>query len=226
MLIKRKYLCIFCGKRMDASELLYHSKHIGMCRSCLSKLSLVPHPPVFPVSGDIDYVISPLFYTGEIRKIIIEFKFNGQSAYADILSALMCGLLNDMVHIADFDYVVPVPLSKKRLFERGYNQSALLAEPFAKFFGIPFRDDILFKTKETKHQSSISFSERHTNLKGAFMASDAARDKNIILFDDILTTGSTLAECSGTLKNAGAKNIAGITLAVSENSENIFNHMY
>ncbi len=226
MRIKRKYLCIFCGKRKPAADLLYHSGHIGMCHGCMSKLHFTAHPPVFEGVKDVDYVVSPLFYDGKIRDIIIDLKFNGHAASADILSKLMPDLLNDMVHLADFDLVIPVPLSKKRFTERGYNQSALLAKPFAEYFGIEYRDDILLKIKETKRQSRIDLAERFTNVRGAYTASDEVRGKRVLLIDDIFTTGSTLAACAEVLKQNGAENIVGITLTIREKRENIFNRMY
>lgn len=226
MLIK-KYLCIFCNKRINVNNSFYNNGHVGMCADCLNKLSPTPHPPLFAAEGsNIDYVVSPLFYKGRLRELIKDLKFNNCRAYAEVLSDLMCNLLNDMTFLADFDCIVPVPLSKKRFTERGYNQSALLAEPFAKMLGIPMREDILFKPRHTKRQSRVEVSERFTNVQGSFTASDIAANKRILLFDDILTTGSTLKACADTLKEAGAKDIAGITLSVTEKHENILNIMY
>lgn len=226
MLIK-KYLCIFCNKRINVNNSFYNNGHVGMCADCLNKLFPTSHPPLFAAEGsNIDYVISPLFYKGRLRELIKDLKFNNCRSYAEILSYLMCSLLNDMSFLADFDCIVPVPLSKKRFTERGCNQSALLAEPFAKMLGIPMREDILFKPKHTKRQSRVEVSERFTNLRNSFKASDLAKNKRILLFDDILTTGSTLKECADTLKEAGASNITGITLSVTEKHENILNIMY
>lgn len=226
MKLEKKYLCIFCGKRKSAANAFYHNGHVGMCADCLAKLRPTPHPPLFEGIKYVDYVISPLFYEGKIRDIILDLKFNGQYAAADVLSYLMCSLLNDMAHISEFDYVIPVPLSKKRLNERGFNQSELLAKPFAEYFSIQYRDDILVKTRETKRQSRISPSERLTNVKDAFFAGDDANDKRVLLVDDIMTTGSTLSACAKALRTAGAKNIVGVTLTKREFKENIFNRMY
>lgn len=225
MLIK-KYLCIFCNKRINVNNSLYNNGHVGICAKCIKKLRPTPHPPLFEGVKHIDYVISPLFYEGKIRDVIIRMKFYGNKAFSDVLAFLLCNLLNDMAVLSDFDLVIPAPLSKERLFERGFNQAALLAKPFAEQFGVNYREDILLKIKDTKRQSRLPSSERFTNVRGAFSASSDAAGKKIIIVDDIFTTGSTLAECAQTLKDAGAANIVGVTLTKKQSRENIFNRMY
>lgn len=226
MKLEKKYLCIFCGKRKSTASSFYNNGRTGLCADCFSKLRFTPHPPLFANVKYVDYVVSPLFYEGKIREVILDLKFNSHYAAADTLSHLLCDLLNNMTVFADFDCVVPVPLSKKRLNERGFNQSELLAKPFAKYFGIEYRDDILVKTRETQRQSRLAPSERLTNVKDAFFACNDAKDKRILLIDDIMTTGSTLTACAKALKTAGAKNIVGVTLTKREIKENIFNRMY
>lgn len=226
MIINKKYLCIFCGKRKSVSGAVYKSGHIGICPDCLPTLPFTPHPPVFPGVKNIDYIISPFFYEGKIRDTILRVKFNGDRAFFDALSYLLKDMLNDMAQLSEFDAVVPVPLSKKRFSERGYNQSALLAKPLSEHFGIEYRDDILTKIRETKRQSRIDLSERLTNVRGAFAASEEAHEKSIILVDDIFTTGTTLSECAAALKISGAATIVAVTLAKREAKENFFNRMY
>ncbi len=226
MKIEKKYLCVFCGKRKSVTDSLYNNGYIGICADCIKKLRPVPHPPLFAGAKNIDYVVSPLFYEGKIRDVIIRMKFHGDKAFSDVLAFLLCNLLNDMAFLSDFDLVVPAPLSKERLFERGFNQAALLAKPLAEQFGIDYREDILLKIKDTKRQSRLPSSERCSNVHGAFLASSDAAGKNIIIFDNIFTTGSTLAECAETLKDAGASYIVGVTLTKKQSRENIFNRMY
>ncbi|MCC8169954.1 MAG: hypothetical protein LIO59_06285 [Oscillospiraceae bacterium] len=170
--------------------------------------------------------MSPIFYSDTIRDIIIAYKFNGQRAYSDILSYILCDLLKDMQHLCEFDCVIPMPLSKKRMNERGFNQSALLAKPLADCLGVPYRDDILFRIRETKRQSRIKISERTANVQNAFEAAEDLQDKRILLVDDIFTTGNTMNACAEALKQREAKNIVGIALTRRDKHENIFNLTY
>lgn len=226
MRIEKKYLCVFCSRHKSVTDSLYNNGSIGICADCVKKLSPVPHPPLFAGVKNIDYIVSPLFYEGKIRDVIIRMKFYGDRAFSDVLAFLLCNLLNDMAFLSDFDLVVPAPLSKERLFERGFNQAALLAKPLAEQFGIDYREDILLKIKDTKRQSRLPSSERLTNVRGAFTASSGAAGKKILVVDDILTTGGTIAACAETLKSAGAASIAGVTLTKRQSKENIFNRMY
>ncbi len=226
MRIEKKYLCVFCSKHKSVTDSLCNNGYIGICADCIKKLRPVPHPPLVAGAKNIDYVVSPLFYEGKIRDVIIRMKFHGDKAFSDVLAFLLCNLLNDMAFLSDFDLVVPAPLSKERLFERGFNQAALLARPLAEQFGIDYREDILLKIKDTKRQSRLPSSERFTNVRGAFSSSSDAAGKKIIIVDDIFTTGSTLAECAETLKAAGAANVVGVTLTKKQSRENIFNRMY
>lgn len=224
IIFNRKYPCVFCDRRY--ADLYYRNGHVGICSDCFNGLNKTPKPCAFAGGRGVDYVLSPLFYSGKIRDIILDFKFENFPAYGNILSRIMCDLLCDMTHLREFDYVIPVPLSKRRLIERGYNQAALLAKPFAEFFGVPYRDDILCKVRETKRQSALSHNERLTNVIGAFEARENLTGKRILLVDDIFTTGSTMSACADALKHNGAANITGISLTIREKHENIFSIMY
>lgn len=224
IIFRRKYPCIFCDRRY--ADLYYRKGHIGVCPECLENLNTTPKPCAFAGTRSIDYVVSPIFYSGIIRDVILNFKFNNFPAYGDVLSLIMCDLLSDMTHLREFDFVIPVPLSKGRLIERGYNQAALLAQPFAEFFGVQYRDDVLYKIRETKRQSVLSHNERLMNVKGAFEARGKLTGKRILLVDDIFTTGSTMSACADALKRQGAENITGISLTIREKHENIFSIMY
>lgn len=221
IIFKRKYPCIFCGRRY--TDLYCRKNHIGICSTCLTDLKTTPQPCAFQGSRGIDYVVSPLYYTGKVRDAVLDLKFNNFHAYGELLSRLMCDLLSGMPHLSEFDLVVPVPLSKKRFIERGYNQAALIAKPFAEFFGVDYSENTLYKIRETKRQSRLSNKERLTNVQGAFEARADLTDKRILLVDDIFTTGSTMSACADALKQKGAANIAGVSLAIREEKRNIFN---
>lgn len=112
--------------------------------------------------------------------------------------------------------LIPVPLHKKRRNWRGFNQSFLLSKNIGERFNLPVREDILYRTKNTKPQSKTgSKEERQKNIDGAFLCiePDKAKDKNIILVDDICTTSATFNECAKELKRSGAKSVWGLVVA-------------
>ena len=110
--------------------------------------------------------------------------------------------------------VIPVPLSQKRQHDRGYNQSFLLALPFSMIINKPLSKQSLHRFKDTKSQVGLDRHERFYNVSEAFTAETSeVNGKNIVLIDDVSTTGSTLEACSSALKIAGAQDIVCLTLA-------------
>jgi len=111
--------------------------------------------------------------------------------------------------------IVPVPLHIKKLRQRGFNQSAILARALKKKWRIPLNYFLLKRAKFTLTQTGLDKKEREKNIKGAFEVTSAkdVKDKNIILVDDVYTTGATVNECAKTLRKAGAKDVAILTLA-------------
>ena len=155
-------------------------------------------------------------YQDIIRENIIKYKFNDQAyrykGFANFLrkDKKVCGFFEK------YDIIIPVPISKIRNKIRGYNQSELIVTEIAKnMTNMHVFTNILYKTKNALPQSSLNKNQRQVNLKGAYKVknSDIIKDKKILLFDDIYTTGSTIDECAKVLKLAGAKEIGALTLA-------------
>jgi len=119
--------------------------------------------------------------------------------------------------IGQFDWVAPIPLHPSKLRERGFNQSLLLAEQLCRNFDKKLRPDVLLKVRQTKNQAELSQKERWTNMEGAFRIkrSEKVSGKNILLIDDLLTTGATASEAARALKENGAQKVAVYTLAVA-----------
>lgn len=117
--------------------------------------------------------------------------------------------------IQDGKYIVPVPLHPKRLREREFNQSAIIALVMGLRLGIPVLLDILIRQRHTRPQVELDIKERRNNVLGAFSVQDAEviKDKDVILVDDVYTTGSTVNECAKALKKNGAQKICVITIA-------------
>ncbi len=165
-----------------------------------------------------EYARSFGLYEGVLRKAVNLLKYNGIKRLAMPLSDVIP--LNRMPRV---DAVIPVPLYKKRFRQREFNQSAVLARYMAKrigrregaTYGFPLLLENLVKVRDTKPQVGLSAKERAVNIKNAFEVknNDLIANKNILLVDDVLTTGATVRECSRVLKKAGAGDVYVITLA-------------
>jgi|AntRauTorckE6833_2_1112554.scaffolds.fasta_scaffold25670_2 ComF family protein len=156
---------------------------------------------------------SPFLYSGIIQKLIYKLKYSKGKYLANYLSLF---LVDEFIkHNWQVDLVVPVPLYKKREKLRGFNQAHLLSSEFEKSLNIKISKNELIRVKNTPTQTKLSKNERKNNLQKAFKVvnKNAFKNKNVLLIDDIFTTGATVDECSTALKKAGAKNIYVLTLA-------------
>lgn len=147
-------------------------------------------------------------YSDALAEAINLMKFSGLRRFADPLGQLFLNL-----EMPECDGIIPVPLSKNALRERGFNQSLLMAKVISKKLKTPLYMDMLLKTKDTPQQVGLNAKERRKNLKGAFKTSGKINKLRLLLLDDVMTTGATARECSKTLMSAGAKEVIVITLA-------------
>ena len=114
----------------------------------------------------------------------------------------------------DIDLLIPVPLGKKRLKERGYNQVGLVARPLAYETGLTYAPSALWKVKETRSQVGLSIARREENVHNAYQAnSELVKRRVILLMDDVATTGATIQSCADALLSAGARDVYAITIA-------------
>lgn len=115
--------------------------------------------------------------------------------------------------LAAVELLVPVPLGRRRLRTRGYNQAALLAKALAARTGIPAREGLLARTRDTRTQTALGPTERWANVAGAFRAVVPLAGTRVALVDDVLTTGATLAACAAALAASGAAAVGAVTFA-------------
>jgi len=153
-------------------------------------------------------VIAYGLYDGVLAEAIHQFKFHRVRRLSRPLGNLLLDL--DM---PDADGIIPVPLRKKGLIERGFNQSLLISHIIAKRTGISLFTDSLRKTKDTAPQIGLSARERLSNLKNAFEVHGDITDLRLLLVDDVITTGATVKECSKMLMKAGAQEVIVLALA-------------
>ena len=154
-------------------------------------------------------------YQGIIRKTILDYKFN-EKAY--LYKTFVNFLLKDKKFfniLKTYDTIIPVPISKNRKKQRGYNQCLLLSKEISKILQIENNNNCLYKKKDIIPQSTLNKEEREKNIKGAYELKniETIKNKRILLIDDIYTTGSTLNECAKILKKANPNKIDCLTIA-------------
>ena len=200
--------CAFCRRLLSGREK-------GVCRFCRPKLPYVPADGQVQHFRNVDKCLSPLYYHGSVKDSLHRYKFGGATAYADIYSEFIVKCIDE--NQISCDSITWVPLSRRRLRRRGYDQSELLAKLIAKHLGqSPVR--LLKKQRDTPPQSKTgSVEKRRANIAGAYacLRPELVQGKQVLLVDDIVTTGATLSEAAWVLKKAGAKEVICATLARS-----------
>jgi len=210
--------CVGCGKEGEF-----------ICPSCRRSLPRVM-PPLCPRCGkprpsgtlcptcvswqaEIDGIRSPFRFDGVMRQAIHQLKYRNLRALAEPLAKL----LNDYLATNPIpgEVLVPVPLHQKRLRERGYNQSSLLAKELGKLTNLPVVDDCLIRQRHAPPQArSSTVEERRRNVAEAFVCRDhRLQDKQVLLIDDVATSGATLDAGAAALKATGATSVWGLVLA-------------
>lgn len=160
-------------------------------------------------------------YQGIVRQAVLRFKFEDEPEKAGRFGQAMARTIGQAGLAQQFDLLVPIPVSKKTYRKRGYNQSFLLARESALGCGIPCDGEMLIKIKETKPQRMLDKKHRETNIQGAFAIKPGINlaGKRVLLVDDIVTTGSTLAEAYKTILNNGAFSCGAICLSAAPEME-------
>ena len=213
---KKFGICAFCGRKVKLSDSVFNNGHICVCRECNSFIKTAPFNFLLEGTEHVSFVVSPLYYTPLVRSAIHKLKFSGTTQIAEALGYYINTYISvfessDESLLSDFDLLVPVPLSRRRENERGYNQAKLLADEISKHFNIKMNDKILKKVKDTPPQSTLSPKERKHNLDGAYKCNKDVKGKRILLVDDVFTTGSTLQHCAKELIDNGALSVSAIT---------------
>lgn len=202
-------ICYCCGAPFDISAQVLPDSLCADCRD-----NRYHHAPL------LDLRRAPFRYSGPIREAIHSFKYRGKTSLAASLASLLAeysGHRDSGLLLNEFDTIVPVPLHSVRRWRRGYNQSTLLAQELGSIAGISFVE-LLKRTRHTVPQVELEADERAQNVKNAFAMDERAwreysRVENVLLLDDVATTGATLEECARVLKKRGVKNVGALTLA-------------
>ena len=154
-------------------------------------------------------------YEETLLEIIHLFKYHGKVSVGEALGRIMAKTRYDSLAIETYSLIIPVPLHPKKLRERGFNQSLVLAKQISKMFSISLDFITLRRVLHTESQVNLSRQERVANVRRAFAVTDrnGIEGKKILLIDDVYTTGSTVKECSEILMKNGAEEVAVLTLA-------------
>lgn len=190
--------CKICGALVMAE-----TRHDFICENCQTD------PPAYECAR------SALLYEEVVDELVKSFKFRRATWLCKDLTDLLEGAVRAKLDYSRIDVIVPVPLHPNREQERGYNQSALLAQELARRINRRVDCHSFIRAVDTEHQARLSGDARRTNLKNAFAVASPQylRGRTILLIDDVMTTGSTLSHCARTLINAGAARVWCATIA-------------
>ena len=151
-------------------------------------------------------------YNGPLRAAIHSLKYQRNLPLGEFLTDHLVNTLR--MQKWEIDLIVPVPLSEKRLKERGFNQADILAKPLSWKTGIPYQNTCIHRVKETSSQVGLTLKDRIINVTNAFEADPThTKSKTILVVDDVATTGSTINACAQSLIQAGARRVYALTLA-------------
>ena len=220
LLFPSQVKCLNCGVEVDK---------LALCDNCIKYLTFIPAPSCDICGGELsgkgkvcieckgrDFKFkknySIFLYTDMVRNKIIDFKQNGHKAIGEMFAYFIEEKCNEILSKNNIDIIIPVPISEERFKERRFNQSAVLCSSLPKD---KVREGVFIRVKPTPHQTGLNRKNREDNLKSAFGVTDKKliKGKDILLVDDIYTTGSTLNACACELMSAGAKSVISLTLA-------------
>jgi len=218
------FTCIACQAEMD------HDSRYSLCDKCMDRLEFIGNKSCelcgakifadtkicidcMANSRIIERNYSALVYSGEIKKIVHAYKYLGHKYLSKPLGNILYDKYVEVNNEIDADIIIPVPLNINRERERGFNQVTLMLKQFEKCRDI-IDDKVLVRIKDTPQQMSLAKEKRRENVEGAFEIKDesAVKGANVLLVDDIYTTGATMDECARVLYRAGANNVCSMTL--------------
>lgn len=221
-------VCLSCRTGLDV--------HDALCAACWSRVDFI-RPPIcdrlgLPMPYDTGGTMisaaaaadppsyerarAVAHYTGVMRELIQDFKFSDWHAAQGLLSRLMAEAGRELLDSVDL--IVPVPLSRRRLIARRFNQAALLAQSLGRTSGLPYEPLALIRTRATPRQVGLTRTERKRNVRGAFAVpacqADRIAGRRVLLVDDVVTTGATCGSAARALKRAGAVQVDVLALAL------------
>ena len=200
--------CVFCGTLLEREEQ-------DACKACLAELPWTDESSAVRTGRAFSRCVSPFFLTGKVHQALVDYKYHQRESYGVCFGRWM-GACARRCRSDPFDLVTWVPVSRRRLRERGFDQCRLLAVQVAKVYGMrPVRTLKKWKDGPSLASSEASPAMRRKLVAGVYrvISPETVAGKRILLVDDIITTGSTLEEAAGTLRAAGAAEVCCVTAA-------------
>ena len=227
ILFPHSIYCVVCGKYID------DTRSYSLCDHCIKHMNFgctefyCNDEPCNKEGGSLsfDYGFAAMGYGLYERRLIFNLKYDGKTYLAPIIADIIYDALQSKGLKLEADLIIPVPIHKKRLMERGFNQSEKIAYYLGKKMSIPVDANVLYRMKETHTQRALSPEERIENMKDVFGIKNGkekrVKNKSIILLDDIYTTGATVSSCGKELRKYGAKKIYVLTLLFAGNRHHL-----
>jgi len=198
--------CYFCGKK---------SKIGIICSECFAKIP-IKSPKPYKILNKTE-IFSACSYENEVKKMIRGLKYHGKRDFAGHSAEILHKFWGESGKTNVNFSIVPMPSHSNRLKKRKYNHIELIAEEFSVFTGYKVNKDLLYRIKDTKPQYKLSMKERQANLKGAFRVnSNNYAFENLLLIDDICTTGTTIDEAITCLHKSGINKVCVLVLSNPE----------
>lgn len=212
--------CVSCSTKLNLDEDV-------ICNTCLSKIEIAAparlaheYQKKFKDHNLISDFLSLYVFEKdkELQHAIHALKYNNKFRVGVVLGKLLGSKLSKERVNWQIDFIIPIPLHQLKKAERGYNQSYYIAKGINSILQKTVNENIVRRIKYTQSQTTMNISERKENISGAFKAkkTDKIKNKNILLVDDVITTGATISECGTILKKAGANNIYAASIAIAD----------
>jgi len=212
--------CTGCSKKLQTGE-------PQICENCFSNILTAAPERIkaeferkFKQTGFISDFFSPFVFESEgtLQNVIHSVKYNKKFLAGKLLGSKIANAAKDKLISWEINLIIPVPLHHLKKAERGYNQSDYIANGLSKTSGIPYSGKAIKRVRFTESQTQLDMKEREKNVAGAFKVKNRKKitGRNILLVDDVITTGATTNECAKVLKESGATKIFACSAAIAE----------
>lgn len=204
--------CIFCRRIIGTNMADWKKGMVCICHICSKKIAEEKSVVITNPQKPLAFVIPCTSYAGDVRDAFIRYKFQGHRAYEKGFLHIALKKLSEY-DLSGFDAIMTIPISKERMRERGFNQSLFMASAVSELFNVKEVNDEIIKVRDTVCQSGLLRNERRQNIYGAYSVSDFVKGKNVLIADDLYTSGATMSEAANAMLKKGAKTVAGVVFA-------------